>query len=127
MFIHPEEVAPVMNTLSAEGWDLKPRHVIVNTTFEKHVVSAVESLKSNDQVRTKKRMELSLDTSILTEHEDEVPTEDSNVFTCLLKRTFLHIPTPSSLWSGPSSGPKTASTTDRNGKNPRQSRKGPRR
>jgi len=47
---------------------------------------------------------------------------DINLDLYLVKRTFIHIPIPSSLWSGPTSGQKTASTTDadpRFGQNPR--------
>lgn len=29
----------------------------------------------------------------------------------VVKRTFIHLPIPSSMWSGPSSGQKTASTS----------------
>lgn len=42
----------------------------------------------------------------------------------IVKHTFIHVRLPSSLWSGMSSGPKTASTTDaHDGTNPRKRRK----
>merc|ERR1711862_168172 len=55
LFVRPQQVKPVMQALSSEGWNLKPRHVIVNDEFEDVVVKAVASLRSSDRVKQKSR------------------------------------------------------------------------
>lgn len=173
LFVLPEHVELVMQTLADEGWELKPRHIIVSDEFEDAVVRAIESLRSSERVKQKCRKNLTEPSQSSGEVYQDDPEEgthaggdrtpewfakpahssrdvdagdtdertrggalntDGNVtpegipvvFPYLVKRTFLHIPFPSSLWSGPTSGQKTASTTDaqpQKGENPRQVRK----
>ena len=37
MFVNPEQVPLVLEQIRAEGWQLKPRHVIVNDQYEEAV------------------------------------------------------------------------------------------
>lgn len=125
----------ILVTVREEALDLKPRHVIVSDEFNDALQEAIGSLRGGDRVKQKQRSPFII---TATEHatapaerSDDVsgggPAEEArNVFPYIVKRTFIHIPVASSLCSGPSSSPKTASTTDahsENGANPRQKRR----
>lgn len=57
IFVKPEQYESVIDALegSAEGWPLKPWHVVVSEEFEGAVDKAVKSLPSKAQVREKQR------------------------------------------------------------------------
>lgn len=142
IFVSPDQFQPVMQTLSAECWELKPRHIIVNDDFEEAVVQTVNSLRSSDRIKQKTRAVLELGKDLDHAQASTEPSVDFDESTgegaataCpqrsvgadleavpfIVKRTFIHIPVQSSLWSDPG-GQKTASTTDadpRCGPNPR--------
>lgn len=135
--MRPELVQPVIEALTDMGLkplesqdgSLKPRHVIVSSDFEGAVVGAIDSLRSSDRVKEKSRLvvtksrqrpEQATDSELDSEDEEKVGTHAEAP--CIIKRTFVDVPIQSSLWSGPSAGPKTVSTTDacaRVGPNPR--------
>ena len=57
MFVHAQQAELVIECLGAQGWDLKPRHVIVDKDFEDVVLQAVKAIPSREGVRPKSRRE----------------------------------------------------------------------
>eukprot|EP00435_Cladocopium_sp_Y103_P073330 s78_g43.t1 len=128
MFVNPEQVPLVLEQIRAEGWQLKPRHVIVNDQYEEAVVEAVSGIRSRDRVVQKRCSEIGAFGASISgqaggsSDPGEKPEEASqSEWLSVVKRTFIHLPIPSSMWSGPSSGQKTASTSQAHvAENPRQ-------
>jgi len=120
--------------------DLKPRHVVVAADFEEALARAVRRLPSSEQTKPKgAKVEVAIPTSsvlvnassgsnsrlsgfVLTSPEDvDEPEQDDEQHLDVVyevKRTFIHFTLPGSLYSGPSSGPKIASTSDANPRTP---------
>mmetsp|Transcript_106957 Transcript_106957/g.190164 ORF Transcript_106957/g.190164 Transcript_106957/m.190164 type:complete len:693 (-) Transcript_106957:325-2403(-) len=93
----------------AEARSLKPRHVLLEPKFEAAVMSAVENLPSNQQVRLKpSRGDNNILVFVLKHPQSpRGPYRPSkpgvnleNSFDLEVHRTFLEIPLPSSLHSG---------------------------
>lgn len=133
--MHPEQAEAVLEVVLSNGWDLKAWHVVVSSDIEDAVVKAVNNLRSNDRVKQKRRELISQAAPTVPstacagpqaeEHQQgkDTDTAEEEFFPVLAKRTFIQVPVPSSLWSGPTSGQKTKSTTDANPRmvdNPRQ-------
>jgi len=149
VFVNPDHFHALMDALDTEDYDLKPRHVLVSDDFEEEVIAAVAGLRSSDRVKQKQRttvagMAEASGVLKIPEQDSQAPANtrsgvsQENAETSegrsggnhsasmrgdlyVVKRTFIHIKN-SSLWSGPTSGQKTASTTDanpRSGQNPR--------
>lgn len=140
IFVRPEHYDPVVEQLRVDNWDLKKYHVVVSEEHEATVMRAVASLPSKEQIRRKDRVALAVPNSpsqeaagsanddagveslesddggsapvveALDSEGDEDPSMGS-LPVVLVQRTFIHVPLPSSIYSGPSSGQKTASTT----------------
>jgi len=100
IFVQPEHYKSVVAAL--KGRQLKPRHVIIAKEFEHSLNEALRDIGKG--VRAK---------SVGT-----LPP----AFT-VIKRTFLHVPVPSSLRSEPNSDPVTVSTTDANPRTPTHPRR----
>lgn len=149
VFVNPDHFQALMDALDTEGYDLKPRHVLTSDDFEEEVIAAVAGLRSSDRVKQKQRTTVAgmAEASDVFETPEQDAQAPANMRTgvskesaetsegrsdgnhpasmrgdlYVVKRTFIHIKN-SSLWSGPTSGQKTASTTDadpRSGQNPR--------
>jgi hypothetical protein len=136
LFARPEFFDAALATIAREHWDLKRRHVVVSHDLEAHVMHAVKTLPSRSQVRLKHRQAIhcSIPQSTECDHSDAnpgkrepathseeddfvEPTRSDEPFPfhdLVVKRTFIELPDASSIYSGPSSGQKTASTTDAN-------------
>lgn len=115
MFVNPEQVPLVLEQIRAEGWQLKPRHVIVNDQYEEAVVFRL--CRASALVIAVVQKRCSEMGAFGVRSEEALQSEWLSV----VKRTFIHLPIPSSIWSGPSSGQKTASTSQAHvAVNPRQ-------
>lgn len=136
IFVKSKDYHPVCDAIVREGWQLQRRHVVVTREFEDVVIAAVKELASKLQVRLKRRTSstvsslsvgssafgaahVDLHASYCAEQQMESGSENEKSgrapeFIYVVKRTFIHIPVPASLYSGPSSGQKTASTGDAN-------------
>mmetsp|Transcript_29 Transcript_29/g.70 ORF Transcript_29/g.70 Transcript_29/m.70 type:complete len:894 (-) Transcript_29:155-2836(-) len=118
IFVRPEYYKVLMGKL--ESYDLKPRHVVVAPEFEENLTAAIRSLPSKEQTRPKgDRVELRIHTggaaSSGNPNPQAFPESSVNVEGIYeVQRTFIQISVPSSLYSGPSSAMKTASTGDAN-------------
>lgn len=132
VFVRPEQYEAVIEQL--QSLDLKPRHVVVAEEFEELLLSVINGLPSSDQIRRKgPAAELVLGTSAdsgppmpsAQSEESQAPRgsmeeEEMDVTGLVheIRRTFIHIKIQSSIYSGPSSGAKTASTSDANPRSP---------
>lgn len=111
-FVQPEEFEAVKEWIRFHNFSTKPRHVFASTEFEEPLMSAVRSIPCKEKVRCKESYIVPL-SFLQAVHDGKIPA--------IKFRTFLHIPTPSSLRSRPASGPVVASTTDARGvPNPRR-------
>lgn len=114
-FVRPEQFEPMCEAIRLAGWDLKPRHVFVSMELEDVLLCAVKKVPRQEKVRRKRavaaKVPLGFASAIV---ENELPAD--------VVRTFIHIKTPNSLRSEPTTGPVTKSTTDaKDGRNPRKS------
>eukprot|EP00933_Yihiella_yeosuensis_P081228 TRINITY_DN94791_c0_g1_i1.p1 TRINITY_DN94791_c0_g1~~TRINITY_DN94791_c0_g1_i1.p1 ORF type:complete len:678 (-),score=97.93 TRINITY_DN94791_c0_g1_i1:405-2213(-) len=124
IFVSPGTWHAALDAISREDWNLKKRHVIVAEEFEDTVKQAVAHIPSRDQVRLKCREATGAEEGVAPEQaassqrgKDAKPQnaskEDQEIFPDLVvKRTFLYVPIESSIYSGPSVGAKTVSTSD---------------
>lgn len=120
LYVKPQHVEPVLKHLKTtrvrfqdgeqfEFEHLTARHLIVGEELRRALDQAIQSVPSRGRQR------------IMTKRR----TDPIGVVPWVVKHTFFHVPVPSSLWSGPSSGAKTVSTTDaypKCGENPRKKR-----
>merc|ERR550532_1340204 len=130
IFVVPEDFEDAMHAVEREGWTLKRRHVVVAQEFEEVVMSVVKKIASREQVRLKSRTvacfcdakeepQVQVGTPDFPKSQQASASEDGQerlerfMLFCV-KRTFIHIPCADSIYSGPSSGPKTVSTSDAN-------------
>jgi len=142
VFVAPQHFEPVMRAV--QGQDLKPWHVLASDDFCDLVTDTVSSLPSRAQVREKSHRAVSIDPSACLAcgtagaryrcfqcrqavycsrtcqqrdwREHHASCEPG--LPVLVKRTFLNVQVPSSLWSGPTSSTQTASTTDADPRKP---------
>jgi len=134
--------AVVMAVENVEDLRLTPGHVIVSEEFEEAALAAVASLRSREQVRRKRdfavdclpvceqcgaskpRFECSrchvarycsrgCQTMHWQVHRKSCNSDEVGILS-VVSNTFIHVDLPSSLRSGPSSCPKTASTSAAN-------------
>jgi len=105
---------------------LGPGHVIVHEELEQSLMEAVRALPRKFKISVQSRG------SIIDEHEPPDVTQvgetsgygPHDTIQLQIVRTFMQVKVPSSLYSAPSDGPRTASTTDASlskGPNPRGS------
>jgi len=101
----------VKEHISNEGTELGPNYVVVTAEWEQRIMRVVHSMPRKYKVSVKGREESQL-------HHVSKGTR----INIIVSRTFLEVKIASSLFSGPSGGPRTASTTEadpRKGQNPR--------
>lgn len=125
LFVLPDLVPIALAAISQQGLTLNRRHVIVDQESEAQVMRAVKSLPSRAQVRRKNREAVQLpppdpqsegcvDVSEADDVEAVIFDKRDWIKLIVVKRTFIHVPIPASIYSGPSGGPKTVSTSDAN-------------
>jgi len=112
MFVRPEQYELVCKAIVDHNLKLKAWHVVVATEFEPLVIEALTKLPRSDQVSMKKRpttlpkyWDVCAQQSAAAPLSPE-PTSDtassggSHGFEITVKRTFINVATPSSLYSG---------------------------
>jgi len=112
IFVAPEVFTTIVQYFEDEGWELKTSHVIVAKGLEEKVRDVVETARAavtkreRGSCKIKDRTEL----SVPIDHDDvsqasATLSEDVPVY--VVKRTFVHIPIPSSISSASSFHPRT--------------------
>jgi len=118
IFVRPEDFCKAMDAIDREGWTLQRRHVVVANEFEDLVMEVVKKIPSRQQVRLKSRTAATLCPANEEPNAEKASENAQESFELFLqfcvKRTFIHVPCGSSIYSGPSGGPRTTSTSDAN-------------
>jgi len=116
------EVYPIITAhFEVEGLPLYHSDVIASLCYEDAVMRAIYSLPRKYKLCIRHR-EL-LDVAAVPEIASAAQDPNGTDIPVIIKCTFIHIPIPSSLFTAPSDGPRTASTTDAQnncGPNPRR-------
>lgn len=108
MFVLPDLYEAVADHISKEGLRVGPDHAVVNADWEQRVLQVVSSLPRKYKVSVRSR-----DTcEVLHACNKSQPTSKGSCIEIMVLRSFIEVKVPSSLFSGPSGGPRTASTTD---------------
>jgi hypothetical protein len=113
IFVDPQAFQAVVQHLEEEGWELKKSHVIVAKDFENKVRAVVEAARDatarrehgNCKVKSHTELSIPLSHEMTSETSTLPPACDMPAF--ILKRTFVHVPIPSSMWSSSSVHPAT--------------------
>jgi len=112
MSVAPEVFGAVVQYLENELWELKTSYVIVAKDLEEKVRAVVKTAREvatrreHGNCKVKSHTELSIPLS----HEVAAETSTSpgyNMPAFIVKRTFVHVPIPSSMCSAPSAHPAT--------------------
>lgn len=114
IFVEPDVYPAVMEAIQLGDFKLAREHVIVSPQLESTVRKLVDDLPKKDKVYARgphSKVPLGL--------ADIASLGESMV---LVSRTFIHIKVPNSMCSSTAEGPLTASTTDADGRKPRNHR-----
>ncbi|CAE8630042.1 unnamed protein product [Polarella glacialis] len=136
LLVHPEQAQALLLQLhsgfvqiqpdreyegSPQEVQLRPRHVIVSEDFEPALLEAIAALPGRGTKRISEKQRQPMTDATSSSSGDQVPKEDDTDEPLMpVSRTFIHFSEASSIWSGPTHGQKTSSTTS--APNPRQSR-----
>jgi len=146
LFCRLEQVQDITMALRREGWLLARRIVVTTCEFEALVRDVILSRRaspsSREQVRLRSREQVRLtdrQDAVLYppgqarfDNQEEVPLDDrgearfDQFLMCYVKHTFIDIPDTNSIYSAPSTMPRTMSTTDANPRTKAKARPNPR-
>jgi len=117
MMVQPQQYAALIETISWSRLSLAPRHVFLDPSIEHVVINVLEAVSQTLPKKQKFYIQSTLNVPL--DLAVQALKKESGV---LVRRTFVEISIPSSMYSASSSGPCTLSTTDadsRKGANPR--------
>jgi len=109
IFVPPEAFVTVERYFKMQGLQLKTSHIVVSADMERKVMAVVEAAREaatrreSGSCKVTKRMEVSVEEA----NESPQPTTIEAALRYEVKRTFVHVPIPSSLCSTLSTAPIT--------------------
>lgn len=110
IFVRPEVFEVVASHLTREGYSLKSSHVVVELALEQKVRTVLDvararhSKRERGSAKVTQRIEAHIDTSC----PDDVQFSGEVDWSSMVKRTFINVPIPSSMFSGLSAHARTA-------------------
>ncbi|CAE8597308.1 unnamed protein product [Polarella glacialis] len=127
LLVHPEQAEALLLQLRSgfvqiqpdRGYEgnpqevkLRPRHVIVSEDFEPALLEAIAALPGRGKERISEKQRQNMTDATSSSSGDHGLQEDATDEPLMpVSRTFIHFPEASSIWSGPTNGQKTSSTT----------------
>jgi len=109
IFVNANVFELVVQHLVQNGWDLKARHVVVASDLLHRVLAVVERARVETPRRVRGSFKIKSQTEVnvhIPEADDCNDVEERGIL-YIVKRTFVHVPFPSSMRSASSVHPAT--------------------